>query len=178
MQHCCQPYMRVFRDRADVSHARPPTKQCWAHTPHAQSAAGGRLPSGCDAWRGVQLPAYEPPPAHQPPQTLAPTTPRAGAGGSAAPPSSPKEAESELLRTHLQVLSNYVDRCRQLSKSSLFPFKPKIYCCICESCRERPVSAAAMPCDMLRLPSSFPPSLGVCHRRAACNVKITIHKKA
>ncbi|CAK0757076.1 hypothetical protein CVIRNUC_002510 [Coccomyxa viridis] len=56
-----------------------------------------------------KLPTYEPPPAHQPPQTLTPTTPRAGAGSSAAPPSSPKEAESELLRTHLQVLSNYVD---------------------------------------------------------------------
>ena len=77
-----------------------------------------RLPSGCDAWHGMQLPTYESPAAHQPPQTLAPTTPRAGAGASAAPPPSPKEAGSELLRTHLQVLSNYVDRCQQSSRSS------------------------------------------------------------
>ena len=57
----------------------------------------------------MQLPVYEGPSQQHQPQ--APVTPRTTAGGGALPPPSPKDVESELLRTHMQVLSTYVDRC-------------------------------------------------------------------
>ena len=57
----------------------------------------------------MQLPVYEGPLQQQQPQ--APATPRTAAGGGALPPPSPKDVESELLRTHMQILSTYVDRC-------------------------------------------------------------------
>ncbi|CAL5227266.1 g10197 [Coccomyxa viridis] len=60
-----------------------------------------------------KLPVYEGPQQQQQPQQQqhppAPTTPRAATGGGALPPPSPKDVESELLRTHMQVLSTYVD---------------------------------------------------------------------
>ena len=62
----------------------------------------------------MQLPVYEGPQQQQQSQQQqhppAPTTPRAATGGGALPPPSPKDVESELLRTHMQVLSTYVDR--------------------------------------------------------------------
>ncbi len=69
---------------------------------------------------GMQLPVYEGP-QQQPQQQQhpqAPTTPRTATGGGALPPPSPKDVESELLRSHMQVLSTYVDRC--LSTSHAF----------------------------------------------------------
>ena len=71
--------------------------------------------SGAQSLLGMQLPVYEGP--QQQPQ--APTTPCAAASGGALPPPSPKDVESELLRTHMQVLSTYVDRCSLATHSHL-----------------------------------------------------------